>query len=41
VDSAHATIVKKIEEKINFIVKRPIERQPATMGKCGKYDLVF
>jgi hypothetical protein len=31
VDSVHATIVKKFEEKINVIVKRPIERQLATM----------
>jgi hypothetical protein len=41
VDNAHATIVKKIEEKVNAIVKGPIEKQLATMGKCGKYDLVF
>jgi hypothetical protein len=34
VNSDHATIVKKIEQKVNVIIKGPIERQLATMQKC-------
>ncbi len=27
-DCEHATIVKKFKEKVNVIIRRPLERQP-------------